>query len=293
MKRHADRQHLPSRRSRWAPSELALLALSALLILSPALAVLYALWQPTISLAQGGVDLRVSKNATSLTGANLETVAPGQDFYYEISVQTASTSLINLTLIDTFPAQVQAVRVTDRVGGDCALTGNQLTCSMTAINDRAASVLVQVRLNPDAAVGSQIINTAQATSGTTRARGSVTVAVGGGTAASPTSAPPTATSVPPTDTPVPPTATSVPPTDTPVPPTDTPVPPTATSVPASPTEVAPAAVTDVATTATEAATALPPTPTATDTATAVPETPAPATATPAPATATPAPATAT
>lgn len=251
-----------SRRARWTRSELMLLVVSTVLILSPAAALLYAMFQPSISLAQAS-NLRVSKGATSLTGAALQSIAPGQDFYYEISVQTSSTDQLNVTLLDTFPPQIQAVRVTDRVGGDCTLSGNQLTCSMRTSAERAASVLVQVRLNASAPIGSQVVNVAQATSGTLRASARLPLTVAAATPATATTVPPTATIVPATATPAPPTATS------------TLVPPTATSTPAPATSTA----------ALPTATAAPPTPTATAVTTAVA---APETATSAP-TNTPAP----
>jgi hypothetical protein len=77
-----------------------------MLIVSPLGAVAFALLRPSTTAAQT-VDLRVSKIATSLIGSDIATVSPGQEFYYEIIVQTESTAAIDITLLDSFPAAAQ------------------------------------------------------------------------------------------------------------------------------------------------------------------------------------------
>ncbi len=141
------------RRRGWNARELLLLATSALLIVSPLIAIGVALLRPQTTAAQTA-DLRVSKIATSLIGGDLTSIGPGQEFYYQLTVQTGSTSAVDVNLSDTFPATVEPVAIRDQNGGECSLSGNQLTCSLTMTSLRPASVLVQSRLSSSAAVGS-------------------------------------------------------------------------------------------------------------------------------------------
>ncbi len=248
--------HRAVRSTRWTLFELLALGSSILLILSPLAVLAFALLSPTTTAAQTGVDLRVSKAATSLTGADLASIAAGQEFYYEIHVQTSSTATVNATLTDSFPSAVQALNITDHTGGDCTLAGSQLTCSLAITAQREGSVLVRSRASPSAASGSRITNTVTVTAGTTSARGSVTLAVGGGSPPSPTPIPPSSTPIPPTATPIPPSATPIPPTATPIPPSATPIPPSPT-VAGTPT-APPPPPSNASPTATSTATVTPP-----------------------------------
>lgn len=275
--------HTP--RPAWTPFELFTLLSSIVLLASPLLALGYAVLQPSLTAAQAGPDLRVSKVATSLIGANLATVAPNQEFYYEIRVQTSSTTTVNLTLTDAFPPSVRPVAITDRRGGDCALSGNQVTCSLSATSQTGASVLVRSRVAANAANGSQITNRVQVKAGTSNAIGAATLVVGN--VVVPSSTPrPTATTAPASPTP-----TTPPPSPTA---TMAPASPTATAASASPTATAapasPTATTGATATAEPSATAAPP---ATAASANNPATTAAATATSEPATSTPGPSTAT
>src|SRR4051812_11378272 len=165
------------RRRRWTAWELLLLATSIVLIVFPLVAVGAALFLPQTTSAQT-VDLRVSKIATSLIGADLTTIGPGQEFYYEIVVQTESTNALDVSLTDAFSAGVEPIAIRDQNGGACSITGTQVSCLLTATSLRPATVLIQSRINAATAVGSQITNVAVATSGATTARSSVAVLVG-------------------------------------------------------------------------------------------------------------------
>ncbi len=225
------------RRSRWTVRELALLAFSTVLILSPVGAVAYAMLQPSITIAQTAPDLQVTKIATSLGGIDIANIAPGGEFYYEMRVQTASTDAVNLTLLDSFPATVQALTITDRKGGTCTLTANQLSCSLVTSAANPASVLVRARASSSAENGTQVRNTVLVTAGATSTRGNSTLTISGpANQPSATIAAITATTAPPTNTPAP-TDTVAPPTNTPAP-TDTVVPPTDTPQVATPTATA-------------------------------------------------------
>lgn len=245
------------RRRRWTVRELVLLVLSTALILSPVGALAYTLLQPRITLAQDAPDLRVSKVATSLGGIDIANIAPGGEFYYEMRVQTSSTESVNVTLLDSFPGTVQALTITDRVGGTCTLTANQLTCSLVASASSEASVLVRTRASTTAPSGTQVSNTVLVTAGAASARGTSTLTITGpGNQPSPTIAVISPTTAPPTNTPAP---TAPPATDTPAPTGTTQATPTNTAAPTDTAE----ATTPTATATVPSATPTPVEPTAT------------------------------
>lgn len=298
------------RRRGWTPWELLLLVTSVVLIVSPLVAVGVALLLPQTIAAQAvglgvariatssnanwsrsadiqKVDLRVSKIATSLIGADLTSIGPGQEFYYEIIVQTEATNALDVTLTDSFPAGVEPVAIRDQNGGDCSISGNQVNCALTTTSLRPATVLIQSRISASSTVGTQITNIAVATSGGTEARSSVAVLVAAATGTAPTTA--AATTAPAAATAT--TAPAAPPTATTQASGATAVPATATRT-ALPT-LTPAPVSPTIGTPLPTSTPLPPTATPMETAIVLQtSTPAPPTLTPL-ATATSAPATAT
>ena len=132
---------------------------------------------------------------------------PGEVFDYFIQVDHNVTAARAVTLEDSLPGEVEAVKVLNVAGGSCALNGRELRCSLTPMSGRPSMVTVQVKV-ANAAPGSTISNSATVTDPGTgaEATGTISVLVEGGSS----TPSPTATPLPPTATPLPPTATAGP-----------------------------------------------------------------------------------
>ncbi len=157
-----------------------------------------------------------TNTATSTTGtqvyivASASEVAPGQEYSYTISVVTAGTRTIPLTLSDTFNSNLEVLSVSAN-DGTCT-TSQTVTCSLDLSQVNTASVTVQVRVRTTTPSETIIPNSATADGVTSR---TVSVRVTG-------SAIPTMVVTPVTPLPTS-TATAIPPTA--IPPTVPPVAP--------------------------------------------------------------------
>lgn len=169
--------------------------------------------------------------------ASVASAGLGQQFSYSLSIFSNSATPSTIQVRDDIDPKLQIVGTPTASNGSCSVSGNRVSCTVTAQAGQPASITITVSVLTTATPGSTAVNQATAIDDQNNTGSSDQVVVEITNPVTPPTNTPGPTSTGPSATPIPPsTNTPVGPTNTPGGPTNTPAP---TSGPRTPAPTSP------------------------------------------------------